>query len=96
LAVDRAAKTYFLLEGHFPPSFGPLVASGLLDGGDRVGPEGRRLTLVAHEESYDVLAEGAEQPVWSEAISGNFLLDPELRGSAAAPAREERPLVLLD
>lgn len=96
LAIDRAAKTFFLLEGHFPPSLEPLVAAGLLGAGDRVGPEGRRLSLVAHEESYDVLAEGSEQPVWSEAITGNFLLDPDLRLTAAASPGDERPLVLLD
>jgi hypothetical protein len=96
LAIDRAAKTFFLLEGHFPPSLDPLVAAGLLGAGDRVGPEGRRLSLVAHEDSYDVLAEGGEQPVWSEAITGNFLLDPDLRLTAAPSAGADRPLVLLD
>jgi hypothetical protein len=95
-AIDRAAKTFFLLEGHFPPSLAPLVRAGLLDGEQRVGPEGGRLSFVAHEESYDILAAGEEQPVWSEAITGNFLLDPDLRLAAAAPAGEERPLVLLD
>ncbi|HEX6203124.1 MAG TPA: DUF4388 domain-containing protein, partial [Thermoanaerobaculia bacterium] len=29
VAVDRAAKTYFLLEGHFPASLDPLIAAGL-------------------------------------------------------------------
>lgn len=95
-AIDRAAKTFFLLEGHFPRSLAPLVGAGLLDGDHRVGPEGRRLSLVAHAESYDILAEGEDQPVWSEAITGNFLLDPDLRLTAAAPAGEESPLVLLD
>jgi hypothetical protein len=97
LAVDRAAKTHFLLAGRFPPSLEPLVESGLLDAEDRVGPEGRRLDLVAREDSYDIVARGEDEPVWSEAISGNFLLDPELRGEPTAPAStSEAPLVLLD
>jgi hypothetical protein len=97
LAVDRAAKTFFLLEGHFPDHFEELVALGLLDGEDRVGPQGEHLELVAGEESYDIVAAGVDQPLWSEAISGNFLLDPELRGGSGVVASSlEAPLVLLD
>lgn len=97
LAVDRAAKTYFLLEGHFPDRLEQLIDLGLLDAEDRVGPEGRRLTLVAGEESYDILVVGEDEPLWSEAISGNFLLDPDLYVSArTAAASSEAPLVLLD
>ncbi|HEX2163956.1 MAG TPA: hypothetical protein VHM02_08405, partial [Thermoanaerobaculia bacterium] len=96
LAVDRAAKTFFLLRGRFPEGLDRLVGIGLLDGEDRVGPRGERLELIAREESYDVVAAGAGEPLWSEAITGNFLLDPELRDTRSAAAGDEAPLVLLD
>jgi len=85
--VDRAAKTFFLLEGRFPESLERLVALDLLEPGDVRGPSGEPLLYEAQEDSYRL---GDR----SEAITGNFLLDPELFGPTAASARA--PLVLLD
>ena len=85
--VDRAAKTFFLLEGRFPESLEQLVAVDLLEPGDVRTPTGEPLAYEPHEDSY-LLGER------SEAITGNFLLDPELFGPTAVSTRA--PLVLLD
>ncbi|HYN21612.1 MAG TPA: DUF4388 domain-containing protein, partial [Thermoanaerobaculia bacterium] len=99
LKIDRAAKTWFLLSGRFPERLSQLVEAGFLSPQDLRDPQGRPLQYSATEESYTLqpqLAEsrpqaGAEA---TEAITGNFLLDPEfltLPDESTAP-----PLVLLD
>lgn len=105
IKIDRAAKTFFLLEGRFPDSLDRLVALGLLDGGELAGPGGRRIVYTAGEESYTLAtpdgidasateAEGANEVAGAtEAITGNFLLDPDFLAPAASA---ESPLVLLD
>jgi hypothetical protein len=98
LKIDRAAKTYFLLEGHFPANLAQLQKAGLLSGGDLADPQGHAFRYSVTEESYalqplqgDKAIPGAET---SEAITGNFFLDPEfltVPTESTAP-----PLVLLD
>jgi hypothetical protein len=98
LKIDRAAKTWFLLKGSFPDRLQDLVAAGLLSSADLEDPEGRPLRYIASEESYTLqplqrakpLA-GAEE---TEAITGNFLLDPEFLN--VSPESTAAPLVLLD
>ncbi|HEX7182783.1 MAG TPA: DUF4388 domain-containing protein [Thermoanaerobaculia bacterium] len=98
LKIDRAAKTYFLLEGRFPASLEQLRQMGLLDGSDLQDPQGNSLRYAASDESYTLQPLQGGQPIpgadAGEAISGNFLLDPEFltvpRESTA------QPLVLLD
>jgi hypothetical protein len=98
LKIDRAAKTWFLLKGSFPDRLQDLVAAGLLSAADLEDPEGRTLRYIASEESYTLqplqrakpLA-GAEE---TEAITGNFLLDPEFLN--VSPESTAAPLVLLD
>jgi hypothetical protein len=98
LKIDRAAKTWFLLKGSFPDRLQDLVAAGLLSAADLEDPEGRALRYIASEESYTLqplqrakpLA-GAEE---TEAITGNFLLDPEFLN--VSPESTAAPLVLLD
>ncbi len=98
LKIDRAAKTWFLLKGSFPDRLQDLVAAGLLSSADLEDPEGRPLRYIASEESYTLqplqrakpLA-GAEE---TEAITGNFLLDPEFLN--VSPETTAAPLVLLD
>jgi hypothetical protein len=99
LKIDRAAKTYFLLEGHFPDRLSQLQASGLLAPADLFDPAlGTPLQYAARAEGYQV------QPVDSrglpragsestEAITGNFLLDPEF---VSVSPDSRAPLVLLD
>lgn len=98
LKIDRAAKTWFLLEGRFPERLSQLVEAGFLSPGDLADPQGRPFQYSATEESYTLhpLVEG--EPLSgeeaTEAITGNFLLDP---GFLTLPAESSaQPLVLLD
>lgn len=97
LKIDRAAKTWFLLEGSFPERLEDLVTARLLSPQDLEDPQGRPLKYTAQEESYVLQPleggkpAGAEAP---EAISGNFLLDPEFL--RVPPESATAPLVLLD
>ena len=98
LKIDQAAKTWFLLRGSFPDHLQELVTAGLLSADDLRDPEGHRLFYVASEESYtlDPLAQGKPIPGAgaTEAITGNFLLDPEFLNVPPEPSVQ--PLVLLD
>jgi hypothetical protein len=98
LKVDRAAKTFFLLEGRFPDRLEQLAAAGLLSSFDLRDPQGRRLRYMQGGESYGLQPVGSRGPVvaegTSEAITGNFLLDPEF--FSLPSESKEQPLVLLD
>jgi hypothetical protein len=98
LKIDRAAKTWFLLKGSFPDRLQDLVAAGLLSSADLKDPEGRPLQYVAGEESYTLQPLEHGRPVpgseATEAITGNFLLDPEVLSST--PESTATPLILLD
>jgi Domain of unknown function (DUF4388) len=96
--IDRAAKTYYLVEGHFPEDLQQLVDLGLLAPADLRGPDGLPLTYRPGDSSY-VLQSTLDGKVLAgtvstEAVTGDFLLDPEfLHLSQDA---EEPPLVLLE
>ena len=98
LKIDQAAKTWYLLEGRFPANLGMLVGSGLLDRADLHDPQGRPFRYEPGDESYTLQPLDAGKPVagteTSEAVTGNFLLDPEILTVPAESA--EHPLVLLD
>ena len=97
LKVDRAAKTWFLLEGQFPEEFSELASYGSLIGADMVDPAGRPLGYAAQIASYLVypLGEGDPAPGSSrtEPITGDFLLDPEF---ITPPTEPITPLILLE
>jgi hypothetical protein len=98
LKIDHAAKTWFLLKGSFPDRLEDLVAAGLLSAADLKDPQGHPILYVASEDSYTLEPVESGRPVLgaetSEAITGNFLLDPEfLKLSNESTAQ---PLVLLD
>jgi hypothetical protein len=98
LKIDHAAKTWFLLKGSFPDRLEDLAASGLLSTADLKDPQGHPILYVASEDSYTLEPVESGKPVLgaetSEAITGNFLLDPEfLKLSNESTAQ---PLVLLD
>jgi hypothetical protein len=98
LKIDRAAKTWFLLKGSFPDHLQDLVTARLLSPADLEDPEGRPLQYAAGEESYTLQPMEHARPVAgaeaTEAITGNFLLDPEILN--ASPESTAPPLVLLD
>jgi hypothetical protein len=98
LKIDRAAKTWYLLKGSFPDRLQELVAAGLLSSADLEDPEGRPLRYAAAEDSYTLTPLESGRPVpgaeATEAITGNFLLDPEVLNTT--PESTVAPLVLLD
>lgn len=97
-AVDRAAKTYFLIENRFPDDLDRLVELSLLAPQDRFGPTGVRLELTPRDDSYELRPASRDELIQEvasvEAITGDFLLDPEFFDDTAGGARQ--PLVLLD
>lgn len=98
LKVDQAAKTRFLLEGSFPAQLADLAKSGLLSRADLRDPQGHAFRYEPSQESYILQPIDGSKPVegaeTSEAITGNFLLDPEF---LAIPADAvANPLILLD
>lgn len=96
--IDQAAKTHFLLEGEFPPGLEELVAVGLLSAAEERDALGRPLAYSPSEYSYVVQPVAGGEPVTSsastEAVTGNFLLDPDF--ILLPDNLDEQPLVLLD
>ena len=97
LKIDRAAKTSFLLDGHFPERLENLVADSYLTGRDLIDPAGRQIGYASQVAGYLIYpeTEGDVAPGASrtETITGNFLLDPEF---VPEQSLETPPLVLLD
>ena len=97
LKIDRAAKTSFLLDGHFPETLDKLVADSYLTHRDLIDPVGRRLGYSSQVAGYLIYPEGEEEVApgasRTEAVTGNFLLDPEFLQDRAV---EIPPLILLD
>ncbi|HXT21181.1 MAG TPA: hypothetical protein VN923_10550, partial [Thermoanaerobaculia bacterium] len=98
LQIDRAARTFFLLEGHYPDGLQELVAANLLGPTALADPGGRRLAYSAENLAYEVQPVVGGEPVAElgvrEAITGDFLLDPDFLDLPEKPERP--PLVLLD
>lgn len=98
LKIDQAAKTWFLLKGSFPDRLEDLVAAGLLSPSDLRDSRGRALLYAASEESYTLQPVRDGKPVpdagTTEAITGNFLLDPEFLNVPSET--NAQPLVLVD
>jgi len=97
LKIDRAAKTAFLLDGHFPAALDEMATDLYLTPRDLVDPVGRRLGYASQVAGYLIYLEdeGDVAPGTSrtETITGNFLLDPEFVPETSI---ELPPLVLLD
>jgi hypothetical protein len=98
LAIDRAARTFYLLEGRYPQTLDELVARQLLPARSLRDPSRHPLQFQAEAETYRIrpLVAGRAAPELgvNESVAGDFLLD---RGFFAG-LREEIgvPLVLLD
>lgn len=99
LRLDRAAKTYYLLEGRFPGELERLVDLRLLAPDDLRDPAGRTIAYSSGQTSYQVAPVAGGQAVaelgQTEAVTGNFLLDPDFV-ELPPQVTESPPLVLLD
>ncbi len=94
--IERAATSFFLLEGRYPEDLSLLVADRLLSPEAVSDPKGRRFVFSAGPASYvvqKVLSDDGVDGGWSGAIADNFLLDPQF---LVAETASEPPLVLLD
>ncbi|MEM8930821.1 MAG: DUF4388 domain-containing protein [Acidobacteriota bacterium] len=95
--IDRSARTYFLMEAHYPDELSELRGLGLISGVDLSDPAGYALDYSTDQVSYRIRLSTGEETVeglgTTEAITGDFLVDPQFLGSAATA---QAPLVLLD
>jgi hypothetical protein len=97
LKIDRAAKTFFLLEARFPERLAQLQQQELLSGADLKDPQGHELRYSVHDESYKLQPVDGKGPIrgaeTTDAVTGNFLLDTEF---ISLSPDSQAPLVLLD
>lgn len=96
-SIDRAARTFYLLEGRYPASLEDLTVRDLLARSQRFDPHGRRLILEPTEDAYRLTVDGLAPEDGGEvfeSVSGDVLLDRSLFAQVQAEAGV--PLVLLD
>lgn len=97
LKIDRAAKTYFLVEVHYPESLDELAERGLITGSDNRDQAGHDLTYSTDDVSYRIvpMVDGRRDPdlATTEAITGDFLLDPQF---LRPPSSDVEPLWLIE
>ena len=95
--IDRAARTFFLLEARYPDRLDELVDYGLLLSDDLQDPGAHELTYETNGVSYSIRLKSEGQAIeglgTTEAITGDFLVDPQFLSEAA---QAQAPLVLLD
>jgi hypothetical protein len=96
--IDRAAKTFFLLEGRYPDDLGRLGDLRLLGAEDYRDPRGRPLAYAIEDLSYTLEPVEGGEPLTDlgrkEAVTGDFLLDAEF---TKLPSHSDtQALVLLD
>lgn len=95
--IDRASRTFYLLEGRYPASLEDLAGRGLLARQQRFDPHGQRLILEPTEDAYRLTVDGMMPEAGGEvleSVSGDVLLDRALFAQVQAEAGV--PLVLLD
>ncbi len=97
LKIDRAAKTYFLVEVHYPNSLEDLAGHGLISSSDFHDQAGHDLTYSTDDVSYRIvpMVDGRRDPdlATTEAITGDFLLDPQF---LRPPSSDVKPLWLIE
>ena len=95
--IDRQAKTFFLMTAHYPDSLQEAVDWGLLSSGDLNDPAGYQLEYAGADVSYAIKVKDGDTVIeglgTTEAITGDFLVDPQFFRSGAAA---ELPLVFLE
>ncbi len=94
LRIDRAARTFFLMDAHFPDALGELVGQGLLSSKDLRGVSGRLLSYSGEDVIYRIgSAAAGDASERIETIEGDFHLDSNLAPSSPA---NQAPLYLID
>lgn len=95
--IDRQAKTFFLMTAHYPDSLQEAVDWGLLSSGDLKDPAGYELEYAGADVSYAIKVKDGDTVIeglgTTEAITGDFLVDPQFFRTGAAA---ELPLVFLE
>jgi hypothetical protein len=98
LQLDRAARTFFLLEGHYPDKLEELLGLGLIGPDAQRDPAGDPFDYSSDALSYrlEPVRDGRPDPERGvrEAVTGDFLLDPDFLRLPDRPERQ--PLVLID
>lgn len=95
--IERAANTYFLLEGRFPDELRSLQQSGLLSAEDLRDVRGNAVVFLNEEDHYRLSFVDPSRPGegirFDNDVRGNFLLDAEF---LATPRPTRSPVVLVD
>ncbi len=97
-AIDRAARTFHLLEGRYPAALDELVLRGLLAADARRDPRGSRFDYRPGQDEYEIvptLEVGGEASSGTrEGVFGDFLLDHAL--FQGLERESGIPIVLID
>ncbi len=96
LKIDRAAKTYFLAEVHYPSTLEDLTDIGLISVAELSDQAGNQLAYSTDDVSYRIVpivgGRRDQDLSTTEAITGDFLLDPQF---LRPPSSDVPPLYLL-
>ncbi|MEM7355359.1 MAG: DUF4388 domain-containing protein [Acidobacteriota bacterium] len=97
LKIDRAAKSYFLVEVHYPELLQDLVELDYLSAADLRDQAGGDLTYSTDELTYRIVPQidgrRDQDLATTEAITGDFLLDPQFLRTQSS---DVPPLYLID
>ena len=93
--IDRAARSFYLLEGRYPASLEDLIARSLLAPSQRSLPDGDHLVMEPAADAYRLAIAGDPDAAgFTESVAGDVLLDRAL--FAGVQDETGVPLVLLD
>ncbi|RMH28428.1 MAG: hypothetical protein D6692_05445, partial [Planctomycetota bacterium] len=95
--VDRATRTYYLMEASFPRTLVELVDRRLISPRDLTDPSGRPLRIEAGDERYVLSLQGGDEAAFDarlvEATADDFFLAAE---RLDVETTGEPPLYLID
>ncbi len=95
--IDRAASTYFLLEGRYPDGLLALTQLSLLSQKDLRDARGNAVVYLNAEDSYRLTFVDPNRPgegiSHDASVKGNFLLDAEF---LSTPRPTRPPVILID